>query len=85
MDTNHAEFEAFEARFLALAEGAERVEGEAKPALDKTQAFLCLYGDNGLSVEEEFAILSQFEANLEALEKIEVETGYWQDTVLFLR
>lgn len=84
MDVNDPRWDAYEARFRELAEDALLVQGD-KPALDRTQAFLCLYGENGLSPEDEFAVLDQLAAAPpEQRRRIEVTTEYWQDTVLFL-
>jgi hypothetical protein len=83
MDVNAPEWEAYEAQFRLLAEKAEHV-AIAKPALDKCRYYLCLYGENGLSAEEEFAFLERMTSEVENLKRLEVEADYWEEIVLFL-
>lgn len=84
MDVEHPRFEEYDQRFRALAERAELVK-VAKPALDSCRYYLCLYGENGMSPEEEFELLSTMEAHAEeGLKRLEVEIDYYQDTILFI-
>jgi hypothetical protein len=84
MDIEDPRFEDYETRFRALAERAEKVL-VPKPSLNATRYYLCLYGENGLSPEEEFEFLERMESEPpENLKRLEVETDYWQDTVLFV-
>lgn len=84
MDIEHPRFEEYDARFRALAERAKRVQ-VAKPSLNSSRCFLCLYGENGLSPEGEFELLAQMEAAEDSeLNRLEVETDYWQDIIIFM-
>ncbi|MBY0404728.1 MAG: hypothetical protein K2X66_12570 [Cyanobacteria bacterium] len=84
MDINDPRFEQFEERFRALAEQAELVE-TAKPSLNASRYYLCLYGENGLPPEEEFEFLDKMAAEAgKTLKRLEVDTDYWQDLVLFV-
>jgi hypothetical protein len=87
MDVNDPQWALYEARFLALADNASLTTGP-KPLIGDTKVYLCLYGENGLSSDQEFAILQQLEQaatqSSQALRKIEVETCYWQDVILYL-
>ena len=86
MNIEAPEFDEYERRFRELAEEADEPEPADKPTLTDTQLFLCLYGENGLSVADELDLLAKLEATpKEKLEKLEVDTDYWQDTVLFVR
>lgn len=82
MDTESPRWDEWEEQFTRLAEQAEPVS--ATPTLKNSQHYLCLYGDNGLSPEEEFAELKQMEQRASQLHKVEIDTGYWLDTVLFV-
>jgi hypothetical protein len=84
MDIEDPRFEAYEKRFRELADQAELVK-VAQPSLNRAQYYLCLYGENGLTPEEEFEFLDKM--GLEAgknLKRIEVESDIWQDIVLFV-
>lgn len=84
MDIEDSHWEEYENRFRALAERAETVK-RAEPSLDHCRYFLCLYGENGLSPQDELIFLDHMaQAEPDQLKKIEVDTSYWQDTVLFL-
>lgn len=83
MDIEHPQFETFQAQFEELAFLADVAKGT--PALSTCKHYLCLYGENGLPAEEEFLLLKQMEQFIgEGLQKVEIETSYWQDTVLFV-
>jgi hypothetical protein len=84
MDIESPRFEEYDARFRAIADGVEKVK-VPKPSLNSCQLFLFLYGENGLSEADEFEALERFESTDKALlRKMEVETDYWQDIILFL-
>ena len=87
MDVNHERFGEYETAFNALAEEATAWEGD-KPALDSMSIYLCLYGDNGLSVEDEFALLEQLNVkqseHIDTLWRIDIEADYYQDIILFV-
>lgn len=83
MNVESPQFEAYDARFRTLAEKVELVS-VAKPSLNSCQLFLFLYGENGLSEEAEFEALAKLESvNPEDLRRLEVDTDYWQDIVIF--
>ena len=84
MDTDHPLWPQYEARFNELAFLAEPVDEISIP-LDACDAYLCLYGENGLSPEEELALLDTMDGPAAArLKKRTIQTTYWEDTVLFL-
>jgi hypothetical protein len=87
MDVNDPQWEAYEAAIQALIPQSELVK-RAEPALDTCRYYLCLYGENGLTPEVEFAILSQMTDALRngtgRLKRLEVETSIWQDVLLFM-
>ncbi len=85
MDINDPRWEEYDARFREVAEKAEEVEGPQSSAAS-AQYILFLYGENGLTPEEEFEMLARLEeAGCEnRLKKFEVDTTIWQDTVLYV-
>jgi hypothetical protein len=84
MDVEHPSFAEYEARFMALAAPVDEWQGP-KPALDTMTLFLCLYGENGLSPEEEFDCLDTLASNPpERLKKLVVDCDYWQEQILIL-
>lgn len=98
MDVNDSRFEMYETRFRALAQKADQVI-QAKPSLNASRYYLCLYGENGMSPDEEFTVLETMEnlymeslyqeelektSSLSLLKRLEVDTDYWQDTILFI-
>jgi len=82
MDIEAPQWDAWEARFSELAECAQKVPmtGNIKGA----RHYLCLYGENGLSPEEELTELESMAQQQQNLRKVEVDTSYWQDTILFV-
>ncbi|MCA9841614.1 MAG: hypothetical protein KC475_05795 [Cyanobacteria bacterium HKST-UBA03] len=82
MDVNAAEWADWETAFLKAAEGVELVT--KSPSLAAAAHLLCLYGDNGMAPDEEFVELAQMTARPGELKKVEVDVGYWQDTILFI-
>ncbi len=84
MDTTHPQWEAYQKKFEELAFLADQV-ARPEPPLDACRYYLCLYGENGLSPEEEFAFLEKMDAEVgKTLKKVVVQTSYWEDTVLFV-
>jgi len=84
MDTNDPHFEEYQTRFEQVAELAEKVAGPA-PAIASARYFLCLYGENGMTPDEEFAMLDRLESFVgEGLKRVDVSTSYWEDTILFV-
>jgi hypothetical protein len=45
--------------------------------------YLCLLGENGLPPEEEFALLALI-AQQTPLYRVDVDTDYWQDIILYV-
>ena len=85
MDTDHPRWAAYEARFMAVADLAEPLRPPAPP-LDRCQLYLCLFGENGLTPDEEFAFLDRLDDAVGCgLQKVVIETSYWEETVLFVR
>lgn len=84
MDTEHAQWDQYQARFEEVAELAEDVDGPA-PEIASAKLFICLYGENGMSPEDEFTMLDNLEKYIgEGLKRVDVRTAYWEDTVLFV-
>jgi hypothetical protein len=90
MDFNLDCFTTYEATFQALADVVDPWEAPTKPVLSAMPLFLCLYGENGLTPEEEFETLARiqatFEQTPEKVKKLEIEAShqYWQETILFI-
>ncbi|MEB3244399.1 MAG: hypothetical protein VKJ06_00220 [Vampirovibrionales bacterium] len=86
MHLESSHWDQWEARFTALAE-ASRLYTGPKSILGQASLHLCLYGENGVSPETEFLMLDELEAAEQAqpgtVQKIEIETSYWQEVVLF--
>jgi hypothetical protein len=82
MDVESPQWEEWEARFTALAETAKQVPatGDIKGA----KYHLCLLGDNGFTPEQEFSELEAMAQHKDDLKKVEIDTGYWMDTILFI-
>lgn len=82
MDYESPYWEEWESKFRELAEAAQQVPvtGDIKGA----KHYLCLYGDNGLTPEEELRELEEMGRHKSAIKRVEVDTSYWQDTVLFI-
>jgi hypothetical protein len=86
MDVNDPLWSEYETQLLALAEQATPWEADAKPVLGGMAAYLCLYGDNGLSPQEEMAQLTAFAQRVQqglALQCFALDADYWQEVVLF--
>jgi hypothetical protein len=85
MDVNSPQFDQYETAFKAVAEQAIEWDVPARPVLDSCPMYLCLYGENGLTPEEEFLFLERFKAmEPESFYRLEVEADYYQDTILFV-
>lgn len=84
MDTQSPQWDAYYEQFMELADLADEIDPPAPP-LDECQYYLCLYGENGLTAEDEFQFLEKMDAFVgEGLSKVEVRTSYWEDVVLFV-
>ncbi len=84
MDLSHPRRDEYEEKFEALAELADAVDQPECP-LDECRYYLCLNGENGLSVEEEFLFLEKMDDEVGGqLRKIVVKTSFWEDTVLYI-
>lgn len=83
MDVNHPQWEAYQNAFEALAEQVPLWPQPTVPDLTRAEHYLCLYGENGLEPDEEFALLETLRQNQPRLFKREVETSYWLETILF--
>lgn len=82
MDIESTRWEEWEQRFRALAERAE--PAKTTPDIGGSRHYLCLYGENGLPPEQEFTELEMMETLPGGVMKVDVDTAYWQDTVLFV-
>ena len=82
MDIESEDWDRWETRFRELMELAKPMPltGEINGA----KHYLCLYGINGLEPDVEFAELEAMSQDVEHLKKVDVDTAYWQDTVLFI-
>lgn len=85
MNIEHPLWDNYETLFTQLAESAQKVD-RPEPALDQCRYYLCFYGENGMPPEEELSFLQAMQQpeHRPHLKKIEVDTAYWQDTVLFV-
>ena len=83
MNIDDPRWPTYESRFRALAESIELEKGP-QPKLASAQAFLFLYGENGLPPEEELSLLERFEQLQDRLRGNEILTSYWEDLVLYL-
>lgn len=76
-------WDEYERRFRAIAKKIELHKGP-HPEVASAQVHLCLYGENGLTPEKEFAMLAKLEESPNAVKGIEILTSYWEDLVLYL-
>lgn len=84
MDIENPRFADYQKRFEEVAELAERIPGPA-PEIASARYFLCLYGENGLTPDEEFALLDAMENFIgEGLKRVDMNTNYWEEIVLFV-
>jgi hypothetical protein len=84
MDIQDPRWPEYEKKFQELAFLADEVDSP-DPPLDQCRYYLCLYGENGLTPDEEFEFLNKMEDAVgKTLKKVVIDTSYWQDTVLFV-
>lgn len=84
MDVNDPRFAEYQEKFDTVADLAERMEGP-QPEVGSARLMLCLYGDNGLPPDDEFALLDELEDYVgRGLRRVDVNTAYWQDVVLYV-
>lgn len=86
MTIDHPDFERYQHLFESVAEQLEEWTGP-RTAVGCAELVLCLYGDNGLAPEEEFALLEHFQHEAEttphALAKVTIEADCWLERILF--
>jgi len=84
MDVNDPRFEAYQSRFEEIAQRVEGLKGP-QPDISAARIRLCLYGENLMSPQEEFETLEMLCAKVESgLKKATIQTGYWEDVILYL-
>jgi hypothetical protein len=83
MDIENPRWEEYESRFRTLADTVQLQKGP-QPELASAKLYLCLYGDNALTPEQEFEALSKLEAQAASLRGTEMQTAYWEDIFLYL-
>lgn len=84
MDINDSQFEAYQASFESLAAQVPELKGP-QPDISGARLHLCLYGENLLSTQEEFARIKELESCLgKGLKKAVIQTGYWEDVILYV-
>lgn len=83
MDIHGPDWERYEAQFMRLAEDIE-LQKAPLPALSSAKMMLCLYGENGLSPEQEFTLLNTLAKEKDRLEGAIMTTAYWEDIILFV-
>jgi len=82
MDLEGPQWDEWEQRFIEVAATAHVVQ--ETPDIRSARHYLCLNGDNGLAPQEEFEELELMAKNTSELKKVEVDSGFWQETVLFI-
>lgn len=83
MNIEDPRWDEYETRFRALAERVDMHKGP-QPAAGSAELFLCLYGDNALTPEQEFEALARLEQNESKLKGTEILTAYWEDLFLYI-
>lgn len=84
MDVNDPQFELYQTRFEALAERLDTLKGP-QPEISASQLRLCLYGENLMSSEEEFQTIETLASYVDkGLKKAVIQTGYWEDIILYV-
>lgn len=83
MNIEHPQWEEYEARFRALAEQVVLNKGP-QPELASAESLLFLYGENGLTPQQEFELLDLLEHRVAELKGAEMQTSYWEDIALYL-
>lgn len=81
MDIESPNFERWEAEFTQLAETVPLAVN--KQLLASANMHLTLYGDNALSEEQEFLELEKMKLLKDQLQKVVVDTDFWQNIYLF--
>jgi len=81
MDLESPHWDEWETQFNQLADQAQVAENKSELASAKMH--LILFGNNGLTEEEELAELKNFATMPDQLKKVVVETDYWQNIYLF--
>lgn len=82
MDIEDSRWEEYENRFRALAERVELQKGPQKE-LASAEMLLFLYGENGLSADQEFEMLARLEQAADCLKGATMQTAYWEDIALY--
>ena len=82
MNIEDPRWDEYETRFRALAETIDLQKG---PQLELASAkvMLFLYGENGLTPDQEFDMLARLEQSKEPIKGTEMLTSYWEDIVLY--
>lgn len=83
MDIENARWEEYENRFRALADTVGIAKGP-QPELASAEEMLFLYGENGMTPEQEFELLEKLEGQAGKLKGTTMLTSYWEDIVLYL-
>jgi hypothetical protein len=83
MNIEDPRWDEYETRFRALAERIPLLKGP-QPELASARLFLCLYGDNAMTLEQEFEALAALEKDVEHLKGATILTAYWEDILLYL-
>lgn len=83
MDIENPRWEEYENRFRALADSVEITKGP-QPELASAEEMLFLYGENGMTPEQEFDLLGKLEKQAGNLKGTTMLTSYWEDIVLYL-
>jgi len=83
MNIEDPRWDEYEARFRALAEQIPLQKGP-QPEVASAHLFLCLYGDNAMTPEQEFEALSGLERDVKHLKGAEILTAYWEDLLLYI-
>ena len=84
MNIDDPRFEEFQQCFEALSEQAESHTGP-RPEIASSALFLCLYGDNSLTPDQEFEMLAEMNRFAgQGLHKTTIQSAYWEDIILFV-
>lgn len=84
MNVEHPRFAEFQQKFEELANNIDGQKGP-QPEISSAHLFLCLYGDNAMSVEEEFTALAELASHRDkGLQKTTIQTAYWEEIILYV-
>lgn len=83
MNIEDPRWDEYETRFRALAEQVTLQKGP-QPELASAELYLCLYGDNAMTPEQEFDALTRLEKEAGHIRGTEMLTAYWEDILLYL-